>query len=167
MKDYKPHPSMRGYFAHEVYLRMQADKRIWILTGDLGYKMWDRVREKYPERFINCGASEQAMLGIAVGLALQGMIPIVYSITTFLIYRPFESIRNYLEYERIPVKLVGSGRDKDYFHDGISHWPLEEKQIMGVFTNVESRWPNTLEEIPNLVDEMLESDKPWYINLKR
>jgi transketolase len=167
MTDYIPHQSERGYFAHEIYLRMRKNKRIWVVVGDLGYKMWDKIRTDYPDRFINTGASEQAMMGIAVGLALSGKIPIVYSISTFLLLRPFETIRNYIDYEQIPVKLVGSGREKDYIDDGISHWLLQEKRLFKIFNNIQARWPETKEEIPDLVKEMLLSDKPWYINLKR
>ncbi|KKQ51503.1 MAG: hypothetical protein UT40_C0006G0020 [Candidatus Woesebacteria bacterium GW2011_GWA1_39_21b] len=167
MKDYIPHQSTRGFFAHALYHQMKVNKKIWVVTGDLGYKMWDHIQEEYPDRFINSGASEQAMMGIAVGLALSGMIPFVYSITTFLLQRPFETLRNYVHHEKIPVKLVGSGREHDYYHDGISHWPLQEKKMMRIFRNIESRWPETKEEIPSLVEEMIKSDKPWYINLRR
>ena len=167
MKGYIQHQSARGYLPHTLYKQIRRNKKIWIVTGDLGYKMWDPIQSKYPERFINVGAAEQAMMGIAVGLALEGMIPIVYSITTFLLQRPFETIRNYVHFEKIPVKLIGSGREKDYLHDGISHWPLQDKRILKIFRNIEARWPETKEEIPPLVKEMLKSDKPYYINLRR
>lgn len=161
------HNSMRGWFAYEVYRHMSKDKRIWLVVGDLGYKMFDYIKRDFPDRFINAGASEQAMTGIGVGLALEGQIPLVYSITTFLLYRPFETIRNYINYEKIPVKLIGSGRKRDYVHDGISHWPEEDNKVMKIFKNIEARWPETFEEIPKLVNNMIKSDKPWYINLRR
>lgn len=162
-----PHPSMRGYFAYEIWKEMKSNKDIWVVTGDLGYKMWDIVRKDYPERFINTGASEQSMMGIGVGLALEGKIPILYSITTFLLYRPFETIRNYIHHEKIPVKLIGSGRNRDYNHDGISHWSEEDKKIMKILSNIHSVWPKEKEDIPNLVNQMLKDKGPWYINLKR
>jgi len=158
---------MRGYFAHYLHQQMSKNKNIYLITGDLGYKMWDQIRNDYPDRFINAGASEQAMMGLAVGLALEGKIPFVYSITTFLLYRPFETIRNYINNEGISVRLVGSGRGKDYDHDGISHWPLEEKKVMSIFKKINSLWPNNPEEIPGLIDKMIKIQKPWYINLKR
>lgn len=161
------HNSMRGWFAYELHRHMLKNKNLWVVVGDLGYGMFDQIRRAFPKRFVNTGASEQSMIGIAVGLALEGKIPIVYSITTFLLFRPFETIRNYIHYEKIPVKLVGGGREKDYSHDGISHWPIEDKKIMNIFSNVESRWPETTEEIPNLVSDMIRSDKPWYVNLRR
>lgn len=167
MKKQAIHLSMRGYFAHYLHQEMIKNKKIYLITGDLGYKMWDQIKKDFPERFINAGASEQAMMGLAVGLALEGKIPFVYSITTFLLYRPFETIRNYINHERIAVRLVGSGRGKDYRHDGISHWPMEEKQVLAVFKNIRTMWPEKLTEIPVLVKKMVKINDPWYINLKR
>lgn len=161
------HPSQRGIFAFEIHRQMLKNKKIWVITGDLGYKMWDKVAHDYPDRFINTGASEQAMMGVAVGLAIKGKIPIVYSITTFLLYRPFETIRNYINHEKIPVKLIGSGRNHDYSHDGFSHWANDDKKVMRIFNNIESIWPKTKEDIPMLVKKMIKSKKPWYINLER
>lgn len=161
------HLSSRDFFARELYKQMKKNKNIWVVTGDLGYGILDRIRKDFPERFINVGAAEQSMIGIAIGLALEGKIPFAYSITPFLIYRPFETIRNYINREKIPVRLIGSGRGKDYSKDGFSHWPLENKKIMKIFKNIKSYWPETKEEIPNLVKKMVEINIPWYVNLKR
>ena len=176
------HDSFRGYFAYELYLHMQNNKDIFVLTGDLGYGMLDYIKRDFPERFINCGAAEQAMMGIAVGLALEGKIPVVYSITTFLLYRPFETIRNYINHEQIPVKLVGSGRGKDYKHDGFSHWsedawklfstPAHDKAAgtwikLGFFSAIEHNWPKTKEEIPGLMEDFLYDKKPHFLSLRR
>lgn len=161
------HNTMRGWFAYELYEHMAKDKRIWLLVGDLGYKAFDYIRRDFPDRFINCGAAEQSMIDIAIGLALNGKIPFVYSITTFLLYRPFEAIRNYVNHEKIPVKLIGAGRDKEYIDDGFSHWAEEDKDVLNIFKNIQARWPEEKEEIPSLVNEIIASKKPWYINLKR
>ena len=166
-QDKKPVIKMRRLFADLIYQQMVKNKDIWVISDDLGYKMWDQIREKLPERFINVGAAEQAMMGIAVGLALEGKIPIVYSITTFLLYRPFETIRNYINYEKIPVKLIGSGRDKDYSHNGISHWAEEDRDVMKIFKNIKSSWPKDNMELDKLVKEMINDKNPWYLNLKR
>ena len=161
------HPSMRGYFAYEVYNHMVDNENIWVVTGDLGYGMWDKVKKDFPDRFINVGAAEQAMIGVSVGLALENKIPITYSITPFLLYRPFETIRNYVDHESIAVKLVGSGRDRDYLHDGFSHWAEEDRRILKELKNIKSFWPETKEDIPQLVAEMINNPDPYYINLKR
>lgn len=161
------HNSQRGWFAAEIYEHMMKNKNVWLIVGDLGYKMFDHHFRDFPERTLNVGAAEQSMMGIAVGLALSGKIPFVYSITTFLLYRPFETIRTYIDYESIPVKLIGSGRNKDYFHDGISHWSEDDKLIMRNFKNIKSVWPKHKEEIPQIISEMIKDKIPWYVNLMR
>lgn len=158
---------MRAAFAHEIHKQMKKNKNIWVVVGDFGYKMWDEVRKDYPKRYINVGAAEVTMMGVAIGLAQQGKIPIVYTATTFLLYRPFETIRNYVNYELTPVILVGSGREHDYKEDGITHWVEEDREVMKIFSNITPVWPETIKEIPSLVKKILKTDKPWYVNLRR
>jgi len=167
MKDINVTVKMRRCFVDILHAKMAKNKDIWVVTGDLGYKMWDEIKSDYGERFINVGAAEQTMLGVGVGLALEGKIPFVYSITPFLLYRPFESIRNYVNRERIPVKLVASGRDRDYIQDGFSHWAEEDKEIMKILSNIRPRWPEENSEIKGLIEEMLENNNPYYINLRK
>lgn len=161
------HESMRGWFAYELHARMIENSRIWVVTGDLGYGMFDKIWRDFPDRFINVGAAEQAMMGVGVGLAIEGKIPVVYSITPFLLYRPFETIRNYLNRDGIPVKLVGGGRDKDYGHDGFSHWSEEDREVMALFGGIDCAWPETKEEIPELLNRQLYHPGPTYLNLRR
>lgn len=165
MKDYSQ--NLRRRFADETYNAMKKNKNIVVLTGDLGYKIWDQIRQDFPDRFYNVGAAEQALIGISVGLALEGKIPIVFSITPFLLFRPFETIRNYVNHEKIPMILVGSGRNQDYLHDGFSHWGQEDKEVMKIFKNIKSVWPKSADEVSDLFPKILEYNGPWYVNLKR
>jgi transketolase len=159
--------NLRRRFADETYKAMKKNKNIVVLTGDLGYKIWDQIAQDFPSRFYNVGAAEQLLIGVSVGMALSGKIPIVFSITSFLLYRPFETIRNYINHEKIPVKLIGSGRDKDYLHDGFSHWAEEDREVMKIFKNIKSVWPKTADEVSKLFPKILEYNMPWYVNLKR
>lgn len=158
---------MRGEFGYELYKAMADDPDIFLVVGDLGYGLFDPHKEDFPDRFLNCGAAEQAMMGIAVGLALEGKKPFVYSITTFLLYRPFETIRNYINYEKIPVRLVGGGRDKDYAHDGFSHWSEDAEDVLKLFKNIQGLNPQEKEDIPHMTKMMVEEDRPWFISLRR
>ena len=88
---------MRKAFANELYKLMKENEDIYLVLGDLGYGWFDKHKKDFPKRVIDTGASEQAMMGIAVGLAMEGKLPFVYSITNFLLYRPFEWIRNYID----------------------------------------------------------------------
>ena len=165
MTDYNQ--NLRRRFADEVHQAMKTNDQIFVITGDLGYRIWDQIRQDFPKRFINVGAAEQTLIGIGVGLALEGKIPIVFSITTFLLYRPFETIRNYVDHEKIPVIMVGSGRNKDYAHDGFSHWAEEDREVMKIFKNINSVWPETADEVSKIFPKIIKGQKPWYINLKR
>lgn len=158
---------MRSTFFKELHTKMILDERIWSLTGDLGYGGFDKISADVPDRFLNCQAAEFSMMGAATGLALEGKIPFVYSIGTFLIYRPFEVIRTYINYENIPVKLICSGRDFDYSHDGISHWMHDIKIYLDTFPNIKQYWPTTKEEIPSIMEELLSNNSPCFLSLKR
>lgn len=152
---------MRKDFFTQLYVEMQRNQDIFFITGDLGYGLADHIKSDFKDRFINTGAAEQTMMGIAVGLALNGKIPVVYSITPFLLFRPFETIRNYISHESIPVIMVGSGRDKDYSHDGFSHDGSDDI-ILKQLPNI-----NFIKEDSFNLSEIIASGKPTYLNLKR
>ena len=158
---------MRKDFAERLHREMSVNKDLFLLTGDLGYGLWDRIRLDYSDRFYNVGSSEQLMLGMACGLAMEGKIPVVYSITPFLLYRPFEFIRNYVDHEKIPVKLVGGGRDRDYGYLGFSHWAEEDKKVMNCFDNIKTIHPADVEAMHTAFEDVLNPTLPLYINLKR
>ena len=65
-----------------------------IITGDLGFSVFDEFRRNFPDRFINAGVAEQNMTGIATGLAIEGRIVFTYSIGNFSTLRCLEQIRN-------------------------------------------------------------------------
>ena len=158
---------MRKEFSARLHYEMGANEDIVVLTGDLGYGLWDRIKLDYPDRFFNFGSSEQLMVGAACGMAMEGKIPVVYSITPFLLYRPFEFIRNYVDHEKIAIKLVGGGRNKDYGYLGFSHWAEEDKAVMSIFKNIIVKHPNSVKEMEECFVLINDKDAPLYINLKR
>ena len=159
--------SVRKKFTQLIYDEMAIDDRIIIVAGDLGWKQFDQHRLTYPDRFINVGAAEQLMIGSAVGMALEGKIPIVYSMTPFVIYRPFEFIRNHLERDQIPVKLFGAGRDYDYDWLGWSHWAHDDKEHKKGFKNIRKVWPEDADDMELKFKNIIYDNKPYYVNLAR
>lgn len=158
---------MRRAFADLLHAEMQKNKDIYLLTGDLGYRLWDKIKIDFKDRFINPGSAEQLMMGMAVGLALEGKIPVVYSITPFLLYRPFEIIRNYVNHEKIPVKLIGGGRNRDYGNAGYTHWAEEDTLIMKALPNITATHPDSNEQVISMFQEFIYDGKPRYLNLKK
>jgi len=121
---------MRDSFAATLCELAETDERPLLLTGDLGFMVFDRFRERFPDRFINAGVAEQNMVGLATGLADAGFIPFVYSIATFASMRPYEFIRNGPLLHRLPVRIVGVGTGFDYGVNGITHYALEDVALM-------------------------------------
>jgi transketolase len=158
---------MRKECAHLLLEEMSVNDRIRVVTADLGFGILDHIRNAYPDRFYNVGAAEQLMIGVAVGMAENGLIPVCYSMSSFLLYRPFEFLRNYVDYEGVNVKLLGSGRDKDYSHDGISHWAHDDEKVLRALPNIEVYKPGSLEELDMNFDQWINSAKPGYLNLTR
>jgi len=163
----KPHNSMRGFFAYHLYQEMLADDDIYVICVDLGYGMFNEIKNTFPTRFINPGAAEQAAMDIAIGMALAGKKPFIYSITPFLIYRAFESIRTYINHEAIPVRMIGSGRDDDYKKDGWSHHADDVLPILSHMSNIQLYFPNKKEKMEAIVKSMVNTNAPQFLSLRR
>jgi transketolase len=121
---------MRASFAKLLLEIAESDPRVVLLTGDLGFTVWESFAERLPDQYINVGVAEQNMVGIATGLAEAGFIPFTYSIATFMSMRPYEFIRNGPVQHRLPVRIVGVGGGFDYGHNGVSHYALEDIALM-------------------------------------
>lgn len=158
---------MRKTFAEELRKQMFLNERIYLLVGDVGFGIFDEIRKDFPKRFFDFGVSEQAMIGIATGMAYERKIPVVYSLTPFLLYRPYEFIRTLINYDKANVKLIVSGRGNDYDDHNFTHLSPEEKKIVGTLENIKAFWPKAKEEIPSLVEKMIKGNIPYYINLRR
>jgi len=156
---------MRKKFIELLDFEMSINEKIVVIIGDVGFGFFDDLIKKYPKRIINPGASEQLILGMASGIAMEGFIPIVYSITPFILFRPFEFIRNYLNHEKIPVKIVGVGRNQDYGSLGFTHYANDDDIIKNSFENIEIFRPKDNYELE--LNTFLYNNKPSYLNITR
>lgn len=128
---------MRNAFADVIYEIGQKDPRICALVADISPAgSIVKFREEFPERFINTGVAEQAMIGIAAGLALKGMRPFCYTIATFSLYRPFEMIRVDLGYQNLPVTVIGMGAGVIYSTLGGTHHSMEDVAVASAIPNM-------------------------------
>ncbi len=121
---------MRQAFIQTLSELAARDRRILLLTADLGYRALEPFIERHPGRFFNVGVAEQNMVGLATGLAEAGFIPYVYSIVPFAALRPYEFIRNGPVQHRLPVRVVGVGGGFEYGTNGLSHYGLEDIAVM-------------------------------------
>ena len=154
---------MRRSFGKIITRLADKDEKIYVLVGDIGYRIFDEFREKYPDRFINMGICEQSLIGVSAGMALEGLKPWVYSITPFLIERPFEQVKLDIDQQNVNVKLVGFS---DYPKLGPTHTELNGKKMMQLFKNINAYFPKNGDETFKFVNEAYIKKGPAFISLK-
>ncbi|MEQ8666529.1 MAG: transketolase C-terminal domain-containing protein [Rhodospirillales bacterium] len=121
---------MRDAFIAELHEIAAKDPAVLLLSGDIGFKVFDRFRDTYPGRYMNMGVAEANMVGVSAGLALSGKRPVAYTIVPFLTMRAFEQIRVDVAMQHQPVMIVGVGGGLAYDILGPTHHSIEDVSLM-------------------------------------
>ncbi len=156
---------MRNTFINKLLQLAVEDKRILLLTGDLGYGVVDQFAKTLPNQFINFGINEQTMMGSAAGLARSGFKPFVYSIGNFPTFRCLEQIRNDVCYMNLDVTIVALGAGFAYGTAGYSHHLVEDISAVSPLPNVRIYSPADILETENVVSEVVGLAGPKYVRL--
>jgi len=156
---------MRTAFINTLIERARTDEQIFLLTPDLGFSVFEKYIELYPDRYLNVGIAEQNAIGVAAGLALSGYKVYVYSIIPFLTMRCFEQIRIDVAYMSLNVKLVGVGGGYSYGPAGATHHAIEDIAIMRSLPNMRLCCPGDPLEAKQLIEQSLLLPGPMYIRL--
>jgi transketolase len=135
------------------------------LTGDLGYKALEPLREAMGSRFINAGVAEQNMVSVAAGLARSGMRPWVYSIAPFIYARPFEQIRNDICMHNLPVVLAGNGGGYGYGVMGATHHALEDYGALLCLPHLRAYVPAFDADVKAVTIDLFSASHPSYLRL--
>ena len=154
---------MRRRFGKIISQLAEKDEKIYVIVGDIGYRVFDEFRDKFPNRFINMGICEQSIISVASGMALEGLKPWIYTITPFLIERPFEQIKLDIDQQNVNVNLVGFA---DYPTLGPTHTEINAKKMMKLFNNIESLFPSDGDETEKMILQAYEREGPSFISLK-
>src|SRR5215471_4345776 len=131
---------MRDIFCRALVANSTREEFVF-LTGDLGFKALEPLRDRMGPRFINAGVAEQNMICVAAGLAKTGLRPWVYSIAPFLYARAFEQIRNDICFPSLPVVLAGNGGGYGYGVMGSTHHALEDYGVLLSLPNLHAFIP--------------------------
>jgi len=156
---------MRNVFIETLYELCKSDKNIFLLTGDLGFKVFDKFRKRYPNRFLNIGIAETNMIGVAAGLALSGKKVYCYSMIPFLIMRCLEHIRIDICYHNLDVKLVGVGGGLAYGMEGVTHHAREDIAMMRAIPNMTVIAPGDPREVSACIKASAYFKGPMFIRL--
>ena len=156
---------MRTTFAKTLLALAQKDKRIVLLTGDLGYSVFEPFQGELPKQYLNMGVAEQNMAGVAAGMAMEGMRPVIYSIVPFATMRNFEQIRNDICYQNLNVKIVGVGAGFSYGPYGHTHHGLEDIGMLRTLPNLVILTPGDPVEVALATRAMMRHKGPVYLRV--
>ncbi len=156
---------MRNAFAEELTRVAATDRRVVVLSGDIGNKLFDKLKAVDEQRFYNCGIAEANMMGVAAGMAMSGLRPFVYTITPFTTTRCFEQIRVDVCYHHAPVVIVGTGSGLSYSELGPTHHSLEDMAILRTLPGMRVLAPCDASELRQALHEVLKDDSPTYIRI--
>lgn len=148
----------------------RKDGRYHLLVMDSGFGAIDKMRDEMPHRITNMGIAEQGAVGIAAGMAISGMIPIIYSVPVFLCYRALEQIRNDISIPGNNVKLIGSGCDNYFSFLGTCHTcgddDIKLMELIGVKVynpyETDLRWARRFD---TLLHKWVTSPLPGYVRV--
>ena len=148
-----------------VHKLSKIDERVVFVGSDLGPGVLDNMKTEFPDRFFMEGVSEQYIVGMAAGLAMEGFIPYVNTIATFLTRRCYEQVAVDLCIHDLPVRLIANGGGGVYAPLGPTHLAVEDIAIMRALPNMAVVAPCDADEMNRLMMSTLEWPHPIYIRL--
>ena len=158
---------MRNTFFKELQKVAALDKDTYLLTANLGFKLFDDFKASCPDQFIDVGVAEANMIGLASGMALSGKNVYCYSIIPFLVMRAYEQIRVDVAYHDLNVKLVGVGGGFTYGLEGFTHFGIEDLALMRALPYMNIVVPSDPLEAEQVVRAAHTFSHPLYIRLGR
>jgi transketolase len=158
---------MRNTCLNEVYKLAKENKNILFIGSDLGAGTLDNMKKEIPDQFIMEGISEQHIIGMSAGLAMEGFIPYVNSIAPFLTRRCYEQVLVDLCLHDLPVRLIGNGGGVVYAPLGPTHLTLEDISILRAIPNMTIVAPCDANEMQRLIPKTVEWPHPLYIRLAK
>ena len=158
---------MRDNFIGVLTDLAAKNPRIVLITGDLGFGVFDKFRQALPRQFINAGVAEQNMTAVATGMALEGYTVFTYSIGNFPTLRCLEQIRNDACYHGAELKVVAIGGGFSYGALGISHHATEDLAIMRSLPDITVFSPCDLWEAEQATRACVETKGTCYLRLDK
>ena len=157
---------MRNTFAETLFEEIKKNRKIIILAGDIGNRLFDKVKKKYPKNFYNCGVAESNMTSVAAGLARSKLQPVTYTITSFNTLKTIEQIKLDICYPNLPVIITGVGSGLGYSNLGTTHHnSLEDIGILSNIPNLNIVSPADKLETKVLLKQILKKKVPVYLRL--
>jgi transketolase len=158
---------MRKTCLDMVHELAKKDPRVVFVGSDLSPGLLKGMKEEFPDRYFMEGVSEQNLIGMAAGLAMDGYIPFVNTIATFLTRRCYEQVALDLCLHKLPVRLIGNGGGLVYAPLGPTHLAIEDLGIMRALPNMTVTAVSDAEEMKRLMLATLDWPDPVYIRMAK
>jgi len=158
----------RRVFIDTLIELAEKDDKIVLIIPDVGFNYIEEFQKRFPNRFFNFGVTEQSAMTIAAGLALSGFKPYIYSMINFVVFRPYEAVRNAICLHNANVKIIGVKGSEKYKFLGFSHNLIaknEDVRVLEHLPNLKSYIVENLEEVKKVVLETYKTNSPCYIRL--
>ena len=157
----------RDIFIKEITKSLENDKNIFFLSADFGAAALDELRDKFPENFLHCGISEQAMMDVATGLALEGKTVFVYAMAPFLSLRSIEQTKCGPGLMNLPICLISVGIGLGYADSGPTHYATEDFSCFRAIVGSSIYTPSDNTTTKLIANDMLSKPKFSYVRLDR
>ncbi|MBK35747.1 MAG: transketolase [Gemmatimonadetes bacterium] len=158
---------MRRAFSESLVKIGAENPRLMLLTGDLGFQVFDEFEAAYGPRYVNVGVAEAQLVCASAGLALEGWSPVAYSIASFVTGRAFEQIRVSVAYPGLPVAIVGAGGGYTYSASGPTHHAADDLALMSTLPGMTVVAPGDPEEVSQLFPQLIANHGPAYFRVGR
>lgn len=158
---------MRREFAKLCLETVKNDSKSVVMVGDISHFLLRETEQVAPNRFYNIGICEQSMVGMASGMAIEGMRPIIHTIAPFLVERAFEQIKNDIGYQNTEVTIVTVGGTYDYSDLGCTHHCYGDIAMMRLIPNMQVFEPSTPQEFRTLFEKTWGNGLPKYFRLSK
>lgn len=158
----------RREFIDSLIELASKDEKIVLIVPDVGFNYIDEFKKRFPERFFNFGVTEQSTMIIAAGLALSGLKPYVYSMINFVVFRPYEMVRNAICLHNANVKILGVKGSEKYKFLGFSHNLVaedEDLKTLANLPNIKSYVAKDFTKVKEIIFETYNINSPCYIRL--
>lgn len=156
---------MRTVLSNLISQSAINDENFLLLTGDHGYALFDEIRKSSPDKFVNVGIMEQALISTAAGLSKVGFKPLCYGLASFVPIRVLEQIKFDLCLSNNKVKIIGDGAGLIYTNLGNSHYCGEDMAVLSPLEGIEIYSPGDAEEMRICYEEFINSNFPAYLRV--
>ena len=161
--------AMRDALIERIWVKMKNNKNIFFVSADFGSPVLDKIRNDFPNQFVNVGVAEQNLINVSVGLALEGYIVFVYAIAPFIPMRCYEQIRVNIallsEVRPMNINLIAVGAGVSYAISGPTHQCYEDISLMRALPNLTILSPSDHIVSKCMFDYCVNNKKPKYIRL--